>query len=674
MAQESPLVRFGVFEVDRKTGDVRKQGLKIRLRGQPFDVLVLLLERPGDLVTREELREKLWPADTFVDFDHGLNTSVNRLREALGDSADNPRFIETLPRKGYRFIAPVTAAITAAPLTAAPAQHGQMAPPMPGLAGPTVPAQAPHPPGVPLFTTPLPTSVPQTTQVQAKPRLAKRALVVGALLFLAALAVAYRQRGGTPTRTPTTPPRLAVLPFRNLSGDPGQEYLADGLTDTLIADLAQVSALRVISRTSVMLYKASDKRLPDIARELDVDTVVEGSVLRSGDRVRITAQLLDARADRHLWAHSYERDLADILALEGEFARAITREVQVTLTPGEQERLGRTAAVDPRAYEAYLRGRFAWEPMTDEGLRKGVEFMEQALALDPRYTPAWAGMAYCYWLMGSAGYEAARPLEVAEKAKAAVRKALELDPALPAAQATLAMIEIDFDWDFPSGEARLKEVIARNPSFADAHVSYSSYLAGVGRSAEAVEEARRGLELDPLSLVGGQTLGWRLLYAREYDRAVVQFRRTLDTSPRAFVARAGLALALVGQHEPSRALVEAERALADSGGSPWVTALAGHVAAVSGDRDRGRRALADLDTMARRRYVSPVYRAFVHAGLGDRARAVADLEVAFRERSPWMVFLPAEPELDALRSDPGFRDLLRRVGHATGEGSAPARP
>jgi TolB-like protein/DNA-binding winged helix-turn-helix (wHTH) protein/Tfp pilus assembly protein PilF len=626
-------VRFGLFEADLRSGDLRKQGLPVRLRGRPFEVLTLLLDKPGELVTRDELRARLWPADTFVDFDHGLNTSVNRLREALGDTAENPRFVETIPRKGYRFIAPVTE--------------------LPGaLAAPAEPDAAPP---IPVPVAPAP---PAETRARTGRWWALGALGIGVLL---AASIAWFRV--PPPARPTGPPRLAVLPFRNVSGDADQDYFADGLTDTLIGSLAQIDGLRVISRTSVMPYRSTTKALPEIAKELNVGAVVEGSVLRSGNRVRIAARLIDATMDRNLWAQTYDRDLADILSLQGEVASAIAQGVRVAVTPQEQAHLAQPRKIDPMAYEAYLRGRYFWQIMTDENLRRGVQYLEQAIQLQPDYAEAWSGLAYCYWVMGGAGFELGPQSETAVKAKAAAAKALELDPTLSTALATLGMLEIDYDWNFAAGEARIREAIDRSPSLSEVHVSYSAYLSAMGRFDEAVAEARKGFELDPLSVVAGQTLGWRLLYARQYDRAMLQFGNTLELNQSAFVARIGLAQSLWGKGERKRALGEAQRAYADSDRSPWVLAWLGYAHGAAGQPDKAREVLGQLRDMGATRYVSPIYEAMVWVGLGETDKSLAALERAYETRSPWMVFLKVEPEFDSLRGDPRFVELLGRVGH-----------
>ena len=625
-------LRFGAFEADLHTGDLRKGGRPVRLRGRPFDILALLLAQPGELVTRDELRDRLWSADTFVDFDHGLNTAVNRLRETLGDSAESPRFVETVPRRGYRFVAPVTDLDALAPPREAPA---------PAVALPAGPTSAP-------------------VARAAGPR--RWALAGLAVLVALGAGFTLLRRGPKPT-APSGPTRLVVLPFRNVGGDPGQEYFADGLTDELIADLSQVGALRIISRTSAMAYKTSTRRLPEIAKELNVDAVVEGSVLRSGDRVRITARLVDAPTDHNLWGETYERDIADILSLQREVARAITLGVRVTVTPQEQARLEKPGRVDPRAYEAYLRGRFAWQTMTTDGLRKGIESMKAAIAIDPTYARAYEGLAYCWWILGSAGFEVAPPSETAPKAKAAALRALELDPTLSSAAVTLGMLEIDHDWDFAKGEARVREAIAHSPSLSEVRTSFSAYLAGMGRADEAVAEAERGLDLDPLSVVAGQTLGYRLFYGRQYDRALVEFRRALALDPASFVAQIGIAQAHWQKGERRIALAEGERAFRESADNRWVLAWLGYAWSASGQPAKGREVLAKLAEWGKSGYVSPFYRAMVEVGLGDKGRAMEALEAAFKDRSGWLVFLNVEPEFDSLRSDPRFVDLLHRAGH-----------
>lgn len=460
--------------------------------------------------------------------------------------------------------------------------------------------------------------------------------------------------------------RLAVLPFQNLSGDAGREYFVDGMTDALIAELAQVRALRVISRTSVMAYKTTRKPLPEIARELSVDVVVEGSAVVTAGRARITAQLIDAATDRHLWARSYECDPADILDVQRRVAQEITREVKVAVTTQEDERLHRASPVDPQAHEAFLRGRASRARLTREGLRRAAEYFQEAIRIDPRYAEAHAALADVYWVMGSAGFEVRPARETGPLAKAAAARALEIDPSLPSAQAIEAMVMLDHDWKFEEGEERIERVIEQNPSYGEAMISYSGYLASMGRADEAIAAAKRALDLDPLSTSAGQTVGWRWLYAGRCPKALPEFRKTLELDPMAYVARVGLGLCQWEEKSPE-ASVELERATRDADDSAWPLAVLGRVRADRGDPAGARAILARLEAAGRQEYVSPIYRGFVLAGLGDREGAFQSLEATYAERSPWMLFLPVEPELASLRSDPRFGDLLRRVGHPLGK-------
>ncbi len=397
------VIRFGVFEADTRTGELRKHGLRIKLQEQPFQVLSLLLARPGELVTREEL-PKLWPADTFVDFEQGLNKAINKLREALCDDRETPRYIETLPRRGYRFI------------------------------GPAISAQPPSEPGGPpavLVAQPDPvvTDKPWTARWKTPAiflLLGVLALVVSALWY----SLTRRQVSPAAATAPAAPIRsLAVLPLQNLSGDNDQEYFAEGMTEELITDLGQMSALRVISRTSVMQYKGTAKTLPQIGRELGADAIVEGAVFRSGSRVRITAQLIDARTDHHLWAHAYERDLRDVLILQDEVARDIANGIRFELTPQERARLTGSHPVNPEAHEAYLKGRYYWNQFTEADVRKSLGFFQQAIEKDPNYALGYSGLADYYDVMYG-GMSALPRNEACSKAEPAALKAVELDDSL----------------------------------------------------------------------------------------------------------------------------------------------------------------------------------------------------------------------------------------------------
>ena len=400
-------IRFGAFEIDLKAGELRKGGVRIKLQGQPFEILLMLLERPGELVERERLRERLWPTDTFVDFDHGVNSAINRLREALGDSAENPRFVETIPRRGYRFVAPVESPTTV---------------PVPD------PALAPSPD---------PDSSPLAAKATSAPRTRRRLSSAAAIVVLAvvlAILSFTRLRGLLfSTRGPTHIQSVAVLPLVNLSGDKDQDYFADGMTEALTTDLGKIGALRVISRTSVMQYKGTKKTVPEIAGELNVDALVEGTVARSGNHLRITANLVQASPERHLWAETYESELGDILTVQGEVAQAVAREIQVKLTPEEKKLLGNTRPVNPKAHDDYLKGRYSCGEETRPGLDRAVQYFQQAIEESPNDPLAYAGLADCYAIWAWAGdYFAGdpSPKDVLPKARGAALRALQLDEGL----------------------------------------------------------------------------------------------------------------------------------------------------------------------------------------------------------------------------------------------------
>jgi serine/threonine protein kinase/Flp pilus assembly protein TadD len=456
---------------------------------------------------------------------------------------------------------------------------------------------------------------------------------------------------------------VAVLPLADLSDQqPAPDYFADGMTEALITDLAKIKALRVISRTSVMQYKGVQRPLPQIARELNVDAVVEGSVLRSGKRVRITAQLIDAATDQHLWAESYERDLRDVLSLQGEVARAIANDIQVKLTPQEQARLVSARSVDPEAYQLYLKGRFYWSKRTEAGLKKGIEYFHQAIDLDPNYALAYAGIADCYSLLGWDLFGPLPPREALPIAKAAARKALETDDSLAEAHNSLAWTKLAFDWDWTGAEREFKRAIELNPGYAITHHWYAECLAGMGRYAEALAEIRQAQELDPLSLIISSIVGWVLYFDRKNDQAIAEFRKTLELDPNFWVAHWTLGRAYEQKAMFTEAIAEIQKAIDFSGSSPLSLAALGHTYAVSGRRAEAERVLNQLKDSSKQTYISPYGIAAIHAGLGEKDQAFLWLEKAYEERSGWLIWLRAEPGSDPLRSDPRFQDLLRRIG------------
>jgi TolB-like protein/Tfp pilus assembly protein PilF len=561
-------VRFGVFEVDLEAGELRKQGQKIKLQNQPFQLLQMLLEHPGEIVSREALRQRIWPVDTFVDFDQGLSNAVKRLRESLCDSVESPRFVETIPGRGYRFIASV----------------------------------------------------------------------------------------GTP---PGQIKSLAVLPLEDLSHHPEEEYFADGLTEALITNLAKISALHVVSRTSAMQYKGVRKSLREVARDLGADGIVEGTVLRSGERVRISAQLVNASTDTHIWAESYDRDLRDILALQSEVAGTIAREIQVTLTPQEKAQLRQTRTVDPEAYEAFLKGRYYWNKRTPAAVKKGMEYFQRAIEKDPTYASAYVSLADSAAVTGFWGFVS--PEEGFGKAASIAKKALEFEDTAEA-HAARGWALLHYEFDFPACEREFQHSIELNPGYANGAQWYAMYLTLMGRTRKGIAEVKRALRLDPLSLIINATFGWICYVMREYEESLDQLQKTIELDPNFPPSRyiTGMVCEKMGMYE--RGIDELQEALRLSGDAPAYVAQLGSMYAYAGQVEAAMKIAEDLQELSQRRYVMPYYLAMIYTGLCRRDEAFYWLERAYEEHAAWAPFTKTDPRLDGLHSDPRFDNLLRRMG------------
>jgi TolB-like protein/DNA-binding winged helix-turn-helix (wHTH) protein/Flp pilus assembly protein TadD len=631
----SPLrLRFGVFEVDLRAGELRKHGMKLRLPEQPFQVLAMLLERPGEIVTREELRNRLWTAETFVDFDHGMNKAINRIRGALGDSATSPRFVETVARRGYRFIADV-AVVEGAPAVGGDATAAVLV---------RVDDEA-------LATIAAPIS-------RVRFRRWYPLTITGVALALASLVIVWTLQSRA---SPPGPIRsLAVLPLENLSGDGSQEYFADGMTDELIATLGHISALRVISRTSVMPYKRARKPLPQIARELNVDAVIEGTVLRAGGQVRITAQLIEARDDKHLWSDSYDGDLRDTLTLQNRVARAIAEQIRINLNPQEQATLKRTKVLDPEAYEAYLKGRYFWNKRTGDDLEKAVGYFNRAIERDPTYAQPYSGLADTYALLGDWEYGVLAPRDALPRAKAAAVKALQLDDLLAEAHTSLAFCFDAFDWDLKSAETEFRRGIELNPGYATAHHWYAWHLSVSGKNSEAIAELKKAQTLDPLSLIINADLAELLLIAHLTGESIQQSRKTIEMDGSFPLAHNQLAVAYLQDQRYEDAIAELRKAVRLSAASPTCIANLARAFAASGRRNEALQLLGDLKQHSRASYSNAAEIAVVYAALGDRDQAMTWLETGYQERFNPSVLL--RPGFDSLRADRRFEDLERRVG------------
>jgi TolB-like protein/DNA-binding winged helix-turn-helix (wHTH) protein/Flp pilus assembly protein TadD len=623
------IVRFGVFEVDLAAGEVRKAGLRQRLAGQPFQLLEALLERPGEVVTRDDLRQRIWPKNTVVDYELALKKAVNRLREVLGDSAESPHFIETVPRRGYRFIGSVTR----------PSESSEQ------RTGVAIP--------------------PPTLSAATDRRGFFRKLTAGFVLLALLAILLWFNAGKLSTRIFARPrPQeihsIAVLPLENLSHDADQEYFSDGMTDVLITDLAKIHALRVISRNSIMPYKGIREPLPKIARELNVDAVVEGTVTRSGDRVRITAQLIDAAHDRHLWADTYEGDLRDILGLQDRVARAIAGQIRVHLTPEEQVRLTTNRSVDPQAQDAYLTGRYYWNRRATEAVRKSCDYFRQAIDKDPAYAAAYAGLADCYSILGYYHYDT--PAATFALGKIAAQKALQMDESLAEAHASLAFDEHYYDFDWTGAETEFKRAIELNPNYATAHHWYALYLSEAGRFAEAKAEIRRAHELDPLSPIIGNTIAAVFYFSREYDLGIEQLRGLLDEDPNFVVAHDLLGKLYLQKEMYGAAISEFEKAMALDPGDSSILLEIATTHALAGHKTEAKKVFQRVQDVSKREYVPEYDVAQFYTSIGQPDWAFDSLQRAFKVRDRTLTFLGVDPLLDSLRSDPRFAELLRRVG------------
>jgi TolB-like protein/DNA-binding winged helix-turn-helix (wHTH) protein/Flp pilus assembly protein TadD len=627
-------LRFGVFELDLRSGELRKHGLRVRLQEQPFRLLEMLLERPGEVVTREELQKRLWPADTFVDFDHGLNKAINKIREALGDSAESPRFVETVSRRGYRFLAEV--------------KDSEVPVRNPELGVQTQPPVAPDHP------------YPPNEVAEIKNPSLSRAWKISVLLLLLVAAVLAIRKLHSWNRPAPAIRSLAVLPFESLSNDASQDYFADGMTDELISDLGQISALRVISRTSVMSYKRARKPLPEIARELNVDAVVEGTVLRSGNEVRITAQLIEASADKHLWSQSYEGELRNTLALQNDVARAIADQIRINLNPQEKAALKKVRVVNPEAFESYLKGRYFWNKRTAQGLSVALAYFNQAIGEDPTFAQAYSGLADTYALLGDWQYAVMTPKEALPKAKASAIKALELDSALGEAHNSLAFCLDGFEWDFEAAGKEFQRAIELNPNYATAHHWYAWHLGLLGQYDDALAEMRKAENLDPLSLIINSDLAELLLIAHSYDESIRQSRKTLEMDPNFALAHNQLGQAYLQKQMYDPAIAELEKAVQLSAGSPTCEANLARAYAASGSRSGAEKLLSDLKKRSNPSASLASEIAMIYAALGNRDQAMNWLEKGYEERFNPGVLL--RPGFDPLRSDPRFETLVRRIG------------
>lgn len=631
------VLRFGNFEADLASGELHKHGVRIKLQLRPFQILQVLLERPGQVVTREELQKRIWSADTFVDFDHGLNNAIRKLRAALADDAENPRYIETLAKRGYRFIAEV--------------RNG---------GGPSTPVA--EQPAIPVA---LPVNDPSPT-----PRrwYSWRVGLAAAVAFASALALtAGRIHDRWSAKVPV--PRvqsIAVLPLQNLSADSTQEYFSDGMTDALITDLAQVGSFKVISRTSSMQYKGTTKSLPVIGRELNVDGIVEGTVQRSGDRVRITAQLIYAPGDKHLWARSYDREVRDSLQLQEELARDIAQNILSNVADVSVAQTAPAHPLNVAAYDDFLKGRNLVSRWIPKDLTQGEELLERSIRVDPNFAPAYAAMANAYYV--ESYVDRFPETNSIEKAEAFARKALILDEHDADAHCLLGMIYGMHDWHWSAAELEFRKSIQSDPSSSFAHAQFAYYLVTVGKKAEAVQEIQTALEIDPYSPMMHATASQVFLYARKYEDAKREAQRAVEIDSTYPMGHHALCSVLHAEGKLDEATAEFIRFLSLSGEVDLERELeAAEKSKVAPGGPLRRFALIILKSSQKKPanhtgWTAPMPMASAYTYLGDKDKAIEWLNRACDERSMELWAIAADPDFDPLRSDPRFDGVLRRIG------------
>ena len=626
-------VRFGEdFELDQRAYELRRGGRVLKLERIPTELLLLLVEQRDSIVTREQIVERIWGADVFLDTDNSINTAVRKIRQALKDNPERPRFIQTVTGKGYRFVAPVSEAPAEPQRPAAEPETAVVVPPT---------ASARRPWAIPI------------------------GIVVALTVTLSAWQIWSHFRASPKPAGGRL--MLAVLPLENLTGDAGQEYFSDGLTEEMIAQLGRLDPQRlgVIARTSVMHYKHSQRQIDRIARDLGVQYVLEGSVRRDSGKVRITAQLIRVSDQTHLWAREYDRELKDLLLLQGEIAQEVAEGIQLTLADNRKPAAAaRPSVLSPASYEAYdlyLKGRYFWNKRTPQGFQQAVQCFEQAIAKDPEYARAYAGLADTYALMSS--YYLAPPNEVMPKARTAALKALQIDKGLAEAHTSLALITENYDWDWQTAEKEYRRAIQLNPNYATAHHWYAEFLAFQGRFDEALEESERARHLDPLSVIIAADRGAILYFSRQYDKAIEQFRAVLDMEPNFTRAHVILgAYVEKGRFADALAHIEAWRR-AETEPTPWSWAIEVCVYNRSGEPVKARQALAKLERWNRqsRSDAAPSFAA-AYTCMNNQDEALAILQKGYEEHSNALTSLKVDPIYDPLRSDPRFQDLLRRVG------------
>ena len=633
--------RFGVFQLDTLSGELYKHGIRIKLQDQPCQVLTVLLERVGEVVTREELRQRLWDHDTFVDFDHSLNISINKLRDALGDSAANPRFIETLPRKGYRFLAAVSVEGVSdnRPATTAPAINP--------------PAEA--------------VLLPPSTenQDQQAPSAKRSGLWFGVAVFVLATLIIgggfWWKQETAAKGTNGGRVMLVVLPFEDLTGSKGNDFFVAGLHDELIAQLGRLypSRLGVIARTSSVQYAGAHKSIDQIGRELHVDYVLDGTIRSVNGKFRVTTELIQVSDQTHLWVETYEPGMGDILMMQEDVARRVSEVLSMEFLPDTIQKMEQNTTDNMEAHEAYLRGRFLWFQETEQSLNEAVTEFQKAVRLDPKYALAYVGLADAYNVLG--GYGFVPPEQAWPKGKAAAAKALELAPNSSDAYGTMAFAAFYYDWNWRETEELFRKALSINPNNQVAHEFYGSYLHAMGRLDEAEKQIRIAQDLDPLSGWVRDDEGWVLLSRHRPEEAAIEFRKAIELNPRFPAAHLSLAVAYLRMKQYDKAFQEVNEA-EKLGGSPTrVLEIRGSIQAMSGDIAGAEAIVEMLKSGKIAGRMSPYSVALIYTALGRKSEALDWLDKAFQEKDTWTVWTKVLVEWDSLRDEPRFKELQRKL-------------
>jgi len=645
----SKVARFGIYQCDFRAGELRKNGIKVRLSDQPFRLLAILVDRPGALVSRQELREQLWPEDEFGEFDDGLNTAINKLRAALNDAADNPRFIETVPRRGYRFIAPVEV-VAEVPEQDAPADEAAR---IPEAAASKAFASAASAPAV--ETSPQPVAAIRRRGTMPRIRAGATAVV---LIGIVATFAWWRWH---PNKGPAESAQIrsiAVLPFDNFSTDPNQAYFAEGMTEELITDLGELGSVRVMSRASVMPYRGVQKPIQQIRQELGVDAVVEGSVVRSGQNIRVDARLVDTSDDRQIWAQSFAQREQDIIALQDDIARAVAQRIAVAIDPSVRERLLNARPVNAAAYEAYLHGVTYLAHHSDADLLKSLDNFKQATAIDPTLAVAYAAEAQAYCYLGD--YTVLPDRVVWPQAEKAAERAIALDDSIGRAHAARAFALWRYEWKWKEAGAEFQKALALGPNDSDTHHLYGLFLATKGDFAGAGKQLRVAQELDPLSLIIQTNIGWLSYYQHDYTTAIAEYQSVLQADPRFAPAHEKLWIAYALQGQPRDAARELKTVFSSYHGA----GAANRIAAAEKPVGAQARFRAELLAYANSGYLTNYEKARYFALAGERQAALKSLQEALRERESWLVYAGIEPVFDSLRSTPEFQHILAVAGPA----------